>query len=334
MPHVRGIFTIGLLWVSLFALFSQATEAQDQQTPIGEKWWPSRWGPNDEAGASNWITPAKVLEAARLIKTGKIYDIGRIYETGMPLFGTRRYTFRIPGTPTGGPFGTNQLIYHDEFLATEIGQVGTQFDGLGHIGVQVGESGDMDWMVYYNGFTETQMADSTGLKKLGIEKLKPIFTRGILIDVAGYKGRMLEKGEEITVADVRETLHHQGIFGEFKPGDAIFFNTGWGDLWMKDNERFNSGTPGIGMAVARWIVSIQASVVGADTWPVEVMPSPDPKAFAPVHCELITKHGIFLHENLDFTELIKDGVFEFVYVMTPLRIKGATGSPGRPIAIR
>ena len=105
MPQVLGIFTTGLLWVSLFALFSHGTEAQDQQTPIGEKWWPSRWGPNDEAGASNWITPAKVLEAARLIKTGKIYDIGRVYETGMPLFGTRRYTFRIPGTPTGGPRG-------------------------------------------------------------------------------------------------------------------------------------------------------------------------------------------------------------------------------------
>ncbi len=93
---------------------AQAQAAGD--TPIGPKWWPSRWGPQDEAGASNWITPAKVLEAARLIKTGKIYELGRVYEAEMPLFGARVFALRIPGTPTGGPFGKNKLVYHDEFV--------------------------------------------------------------------------------------------------------------------------------------------------------------------------------------------------------------------------
>ena len=87
---------------------AQAQAAGD--TPIGPKWWPSRWGPQDEAGASNWITPAKVLEAAKLIKTGKIYELGRVYEAGMPLFGSRVFALRIPGTPTGGPFGKNKLV--------------------------------------------------------------------------------------------------------------------------------------------------------------------------------------------------------------------------------
>jgi hypothetical protein len=84
---------------------------------------------------------------------------------------------RIPGGPTGGPFGANIIIYNDEFLATEIGQVGTQFDGLGHIGVAVNGAADKSEMRYYNGVTQLEIEGSTGLKKLGIEKLHPIQVR-------------------------------------------------------------------------------------------------------------------------------------------------------------
>jgi kynurenine formamidase len=311
---------------------AQATPAGD--TPIGPKWWPSRWGAQDESGASNWITPAKVLEAARLIKSGKIYDIGRVYDSSMPMFGARVFGLRIPGAPTGGPFGKNRLVYHDEFLATEIGQVGTQFDGLGHIGCVVGKDGDMTEVRFYNGFTEAEIANAYGLQKLGVEKIKPLFTRGILVDVAGLKGRMLDKGEEIKVADVQAALQRAGIAeGSIRPGDGVFFNTGWGDLWGKDNARFNEGQPGIGLEVARWCVDKQLTLVGSDTWATEVVPNPDPDLAFVVHNELITKNGIHNHENLDFAELIKDRVHEFVYVFAPLRLKGATGSAGRPIAI-
>jgi kynurenine formamidase len=308
--------------------------AAGANTPIGPPWWPSRWGPTDEAGASNWITPEKVLAAAKLIKTGKIYELGRVYESKMPLFGDRVFSLRIPGTPSGGPFGKNQLVYHDEFVATEIGQVGTQFDGLGHIGCQVGKAGDMAEMRFYNGFTEVQMANAYGLQKLGMEHCKPFFTRGVLVDVAALKGRMLNLGEEITPADVLAALQRQNIAeSSIQPGDGIFFNTGWGSLWMKDNAKFNSGEPGIGLDVARWVVQKQASLVGADTWATEVVPNPNADLAFVVHNELITRNGIFNHENLDFDALIQDKVYEFVYVMAPLRIKGATGSPGRPVAI-
>jgi kynurenine formamidase len=319
------------------SMLAQTQVAQAQaagDTPIGPKWWPSRWGPQDEAGGSNWITPAKVLEAARLIKTGKIYELGHVYETGMPLFGARVFALRIPGTPTGGPFGKNKLVFHDEFVSAEIGQVGTQFDGLGHIGCITGKDGDMTEMRYYNGFTEAEMANAYGLQKLGIEKCKPFFTRGVLVDVAGLKGRMLNMGEEIKVADVQAALQRQGIAeSSIQPGDGVFFNTGWGSLWMKDNARFNEGEPGIGMEVAQWCAAKQLALVGADTWATEVVPNPNPDLAFVVHNELITKHGIFNHENLDFTDLLRDKVSEFVYVFAPLRIKGGTGSPGRPIAI-
>jgi kynurenine formamidase len=318
-------------------MLAQTQVAQAQatgDTPIGPKWWPSRWGPQDEAGGSNWITPAKVLEAAKLIKTGKIYELGRVYEPGIPVFGARVFALRIPGAPTGGPFGKNKLVYHDEFLATEIGQMGTQFDGLGHIGCVTGKDGDMTEIRFYNGFTEHEMANPYGLQKLGIEKIKPLFTRGVLADVAGLKGRMMNMGEEISVADVQAALQRQGIAeSSIQPGDAVFFNTGWGGLWMKDNAKFNEGAPGIGVAVARWCVAKQLAMVGTDHWATDVVPNPDPDLAFAAHHELITKNGILNHENLDFTDLIKDRVSEFVYVFAPLRIKGATGSAGRPIAI-
>ena len=92
-----------------------------------DKWWPSKWGADDQAGASNHITPAKVLDSVKWIKDGNIDKLGHDYEASMPLFGKRVFTLRIPGGPTGGPFGENRLVYHDEFVTTEIGQVGTQF---------------------------------------------------------------------------------------------------------------------------------------------------------------------------------------------------------------
>ena len=299
-----------------------------------EKWWPSKWGAADEAGASNHMTPAKTLDAAKWIRDGKVYKLGRVYEQGMPLFGNRGFLLRIPGGPTGGPFGDNKLVYHDEFLATEIAQTGTQFDALGHIGIQLGKDGDKSEMHFYNGFTAAEISDAYGLKKLGPEKLKPLFTRGHLFDLAAVKGGMMDAGQEITLGDLRAAMQRQNLAeGDIKPGDAVFFNTGWGSLWMKNNDRFNSGEPGIGLEVARWVIEKDLCLTGADTWAVEVVPNPDKSLAFPVHGELICKHGILNHENLIFDELIADKKYQFVFVFVPAPIKGATGSNGCPIAL-
>ena len=289
---------IGLV-VGMLLVATAAAAAAQATTPIGPPWWPSRWGAGDEAGASNLMTPDKVLEAVKLITTGKVYRLGRVYEPGMPMRGLRNYKLVIPTLPTGGPFAKNRLIFNEEYVTGELGQVGTQFDGLGHIGVLVGAEGDQNAIRFYNGFTGAEMVSTYGLKKLGVEKVKPFFTRGVLLDMAGYKGRMLDRGEEITLADVRAAMAKQGI-SDIRPGDVVLFNTGWGSLWMKDNARFDSSEPGIG----------------------------------PVHQELLTKNGIFNHENLDFSELVRDRVWEFAYVFVPVPLKGATGSPGSPIAVR
>jgi kynurenine formamidase len=317
--------------------FASAQQIQVAQAPKGsdKPWWPHpKWGKDDAAGASNHITPAKVLDAAKLIKDGKIYRIGRMYEAAMPKFGERAFTLRIPGTPTGGPFGANKLIYHDEFLATEIGQTGTQFDGLGHIGIQMGKDGDKNEMRYYNGLTEQEIGGPYGLAKIGIENCKPFFTRGHLFDLQGLKGKMMEVGEEIKVADLRAAMQKQGTNeADIKEGDAFFFHTGWGSLWMKNNDKFNSGCPGIGLEATKWVIDKGGCVVGADTWPVEVVPNPDKDLAFPCHGELITKNGIYIHENLDFSGLVADRKYQFVYIFSPAPIKGGTGSNGGPIAI-
>ena len=280
---------------------AQAADAPTLPKLSPDKWWPSKWGAEDQAGASNHITPAKVLEAAKWIKDGKIYKIGHNYDSKMPLFGARAFTLRIPGSPTGGPFGDNRMVYHDEYVSTEIGQVGTQFDGLGHIGIQLGAEGDKREMRFYNGHAAADFSDAYGLKKLGVENCKPFFTRGHLIDMVAVKGRMMEAGEEISVADVRAALLKQNIAeADIKPGDAIFFHTGWGSLWGKNNDKFNSGEPGIGLDVANWVIEKDLSLTGADTWAVEVVPNPDKTLAFAVHATLQTKHGILNHENLAF----------------------------------
>ena len=189
-------------------------------------------------------------------------------------------------------------------------------------------------MHFYNGFTAAEINDAYGLKKLGVEKLKPLFTRGHLVDLAGLKGAMLEAGQEISLADVRAALQKQNIAeADIKPGDAIFFNTGWGALWMKNNDRYNSGAPGIGLEAARWMADKDLCLAGADTWPVEVVPNPDKSLAFPVHGELICKHGIHIHENLTFDALLADRKYQFVFIFSPAPIKGATGSNGCPIAV-
>jgi kynurenine formamidase len=335
----RAFLTAGLVGGAVAAgtlVAGVANAQQVAQAPAltsGPFWPHPKWGKDDVAGASNWITPAKVLDAAKWIKDGKIYRIGRVYEAGMPKFGERAFTMRIPGSPTGGPFGANKLVYHDEYLATEIGQTGTQFDGLGHIGIQMGRDGDKNEMRYYNGHTEQEIGGAYGLAKIGIENCKPFFTRGHLFDVEAVKPNM-DVGQEITVADLRSALQKQNMQeADVKEGDAVFFNTGWGKLWLKNNDKFNSGEPGIGLEVAKWCIDKGVCVTGADQWATEVVPNPNKDLAFPVHGELITKNGIYNHENLDFTALIADRKYQFVYVFSPAPIKGATGSNGGPIAL-
>lgn len=325
---VRDLFCASTL---LLCLVSQASSQTRERGP----WWPSRWGANDQSGASNWITPEKVLGAVKLVRTGKTYELGQPYNASMPMGFGRSYSLTIPGSPTHGPLGSNQLVAHDEFVAASLGQVGTQFDGPGHIGKRMRMADGTIQDVFYNGFTREEMRDPYGLKKLGVENVKPIITRGIVIDVAGLKNvATLPAGYEVTVSDVRAALTRQGIAeASITPGDAIFFNYGTSFGWTDPGKRVAGPPSGIGLEVAQWIIEKQASMVGSDAGGTEAAPRDSSLAF-PVHEELIMKHGIFNLENMTFESLLADRVYEFLFILAPLRLEGATGSPSRPIAIR
>src|SRR5262245_12881216 len=314
-------------------------DGDKMETPIGSECSPNdRWGEGDEAGSTKWYTkPEVVLRALAEADKGKVYKLGHEYNSKMPLFGTRQFVMRIPGTPTGGPFGGNKIVWHDEFVSTEIGQVGTQFDGLGHIGVQIGADGERDHMRFYNGNVESDFATATGLTKLGIEKLHPIIARGILLDFAGARGvESMKKGECASMDDVKAALKkHKMENFKFMEGDAILFRYGWESNW-DDPKTFNDGQPGICMDVARWVAEeVKAGVTGGDTWAAtDPVPYPDEPACAfCVHQYLQTRHGIVNQENMTLKQLADDGVYGFAFVYSPVPITGATGSTGAPVAI-
>lgn len=300
-------------------------------------WWPHPiWGPEDQAGSSNWITPEKILQATKLVTNGKLYELGQIYEAGMPMFGNRTYSLKSIGAPSFGPFGNNNLIGNEEILTAEIGQVGTQFDGPAHIGTQVEFEDGTVHDVYYNGFTGEEIYGPNGFQKLGIENIKPIYTRGILIDIAAVKNLdVLPSEYVVTLEDVKIALSRQGIDeNSLKDGDALLFRYGWSKYW-NDPVKYNNNPPGIGSEVAQWIVDMNASMIGSDQFGTEVWgEGEDPDVALPVHQTLINHNGIWNLENLDLEELAADKVYEFLFIFTPIRFKGATGSPGRPIAIK
>jgi kynurenine formamidase len=322
-----------ILAAAVIALSASATSGQ---TAEKGPWWPHPiWGAGDQAGGSNWITPEKILEAIQLVETGEVYELGHVYERGMPLFPTRTYAMFIPGSPTGGPLGSNNAVYHDEFLCAEIGQVGTQFDGPGHTGTRLSMEDGSTKDVFYNGFQREDMWGPYGLRKLGVENVRPYITRGILIDVAGYKNmETLAPAYEVTAEDIRGALAKQGLSEhDIEPGDALLFHYGWSKTWSDPAKNLGS-MPGIGFEGARWVIDRKPSMVGSDGASTEVVPNPDASQAYPVHQELIVKNGIFNLENMVLGELARDGVYEFLFILTPIRFKGATGSPARPIAIR
>ena len=320
--------------LALAAFCALLTLSAGAQTRESGPWWPNpEWGPEDQAGASNRITEAKVMEALQLATTGKIYELGQIYEQGMPLFGTRTYSIVLPVRDPAA--GDNRIVANEEFVSTQIGQVGTQFDGLGHIGQEVVmEDGSVEH-VFYNGYTASEMDTPGGLQQLGIEHVRPIITKGVLIDIAGYQGvERLPNGYEVTVEDLLGALAVQGMSAaDVTPGDAVLLRYGWSSLWDQP-EAYNHNPPGIGLAAAQWIIDRQVTMIGADSWGSEVHPNPNEALVFPVHQELLTKNGIFNLENMRFDELVDDVVYEFLFILTPIRFRGATGSPARPIAIR
>src|SRR5438094_5520873 len=311
--------------MTLFAILLAARVAAGQSwvPPAENQRCPSKWGTGDERGSGNLMKPEQVLKAAKLIRTGEVIELGQVLDPEkMPFFPGRQLSILTKRTNVLPQ--SNHRISNEEMVIGEIGQVGTQFDGFSHQGIDNG---------FYNCFKQDQIASRTGFTKLGIEKVGSLMTRGVLIDVAGLKGvEMLPDSYEITVQDLQGALKRQNL--TLQAGDAIIINTGWGKLWGKENVRYAKTDPGIGVAAAEWLAKQNPMLIGSDNWSVEVNQNPDPKISSPVHQILLAVNGIHIVESLKLDELAAKRVNEFAFILEPLKLKGATGSTVAPIAVR
>jgi kynurenine formamidase len=295
-----------------------------------------------------------VLKAVALVKQGKVATLGKIYAHDAPFFGSRGWRLTIPGLPTGGPFGPQLLTYNDEYVATELGQVGTQFDGPGHIGVITSKG-----HYHFNGhFLEDDDVGTYGLGPIGVEHVaqKGFVCRGVLLDAVALRGGTLPIPKEndksdpgiVTDEDIEAMIERQGIdpIGE---GDCVFLHTGHGNIWdpkkwdsydaaekAKRVAQFNAGEPGFGLSACEYMAERKIILTGSDTWGTEAVGKgfggENPQPFE-CHIKLQTKRGIWNLENLDLNQLADDKAYEFLFSWSPLKMKGATGSPANPVAL-
>jgi len=286
----------------------------------------SKFGPDDEVGNLNLVTAEKTLAAAKLVTRGKSYRLGIETNRNTPAFPPRTFAITVvqPGQVAGTTIGPNKTTYNDDIIAGWAG-VGSQIDGFGHVGID---------HLYFNCNQAADFTMTDGLTKLGIENVPAIATRGVVLDMAGYLGTdMVKEGTAFNRAEIEGALKRQGL-SPIGPGDVVLFHTGWLRLLGKDDKRFGSVEPGLGVEGANHLASLGVAMVGADTWAVEVVPSERPDTAFEVHQILLARNGIHILENMNTEELVKDQAWEFLFTLGPARITGAVQAIINPIAIR
>jgi kynurenine formamidase len=296
--------------------------AQSWQMPPDDQRCPSKWGASDQRGSGNMMKPDTVLRAAKLIRTGEVFELGAVLSPDpKEAFINVGRVFNVYTKPS--PPIPNARQVNEELVVTELGQIGTQLDAFAH--QMWGDS-------FYNCFKLSDIGTRSGFKKLGVENVGGLITRGVLIDVAGLKGvDMLPTSYSITPDDLRGALAMAGQ--TLQPGDAVIIRTGWSKLMGKDNQHYGTLNPGIGIAAGQWLVTQDPMLIAADNCCVEVRPSEPPHSL-PIHAMMLIQHGVYLLENLELEALATARAYEFAFIVQPLKIKGATGSAVAPLAIR
>jgi kynurenine formamidase len=289
-----------------------------------QNWHPSSYGTDDEIGAANILTPDIALAATKLVRTGKVYALAVPIDKNLPAY--RHRSFRLynvqPEEAGGKTSGPNKFTLNDELVNGWTG-VGTQLNGLGHIGID---------NTYYNGNKAKDFVTTEGVTKLGIEKVPPMVTRGVVLDMVAHYGQPIVPADtEFSVADLKTVLKKEGV--TLRRGDVVLFNTGWLELIGKDDKKFLKVEPGIGMEAAEWLAAQGIVAFGGDTWATEIYPAKDGREF-PVNQFMLAKKGIYNLELIDSRALVRDKAFEFMFVLGQPLYKGSTQVNVNPVAIR
>jgi kynurenine formamidase len=300
-----------------------AVGARAQQKPCLTA---SKFGPDDQIGNLNYVTPAKTLAASKLVTRGKAYRLGIETNKDTPAYPPRTFSITVvqPGQSAGATLGPTKSTYNDDIITGWVG-VGSQIDGLGHIGVD---------NLYFNCNKAPDFAMADGLKKLGVENVPAVATRGVLLDMAGYfNTEIVKEGTPFNRAEIEGAMKRQGI-KSIEKGDVVLFYTGWLKLLGKDNKRFGSAAPGLGREGAKYLASLGVAMVGADTWSMEVIPFEKDAGVFEVHQILLPLNGIHVLENMNTEEMVRDQAWEFLFTLGPARITGGVQAIINPIAIR
>jgi kynurenine formamidase len=296
-----------------------------------------RWGADDEIGTLNYVSPADIVAAARLIRKGKVFSLALNFDNRGPqkgLWGNRFnpiHTMLATGTDAvAGNQDAGGIRYADDMVSLPL-QCGTQWDALAHIFYD-----DKMW----NGY-DARLVDANGAQKNGIEKAKAkMVGRGVLLDVARWAAvDFLEDGMAITNEDLDATAKAQEV--EVRRGDFVLVRTGQMDQRLKDGEwggYAGGDAPGLAFETAEWIHKKEIAAICCDTWGCEVRPNETKEAQQPWHWVVIPMIGITMGEIFVMGELAADcaadKVYEFFFCGPPLPISKAVGSPLNPIAIK
>jgi len=288
----------------------------------------SPYGPDDEIGALNVLDDASRLAILSRIASGKVYDLSVDNFPGMPGLvhlgmGDPDFHLWMTHTPDGLAVEGISItgdehpadLYDDAVIMSS--HTGTHIDAINHVGYD-----DRIW----NGFEREKHLGNKGWKKAGTDTIPPIVTRGVLIDVAGWKGvDVLPDSYEITPGDLEGTLAAQGV--TLGAGDAVFIRTGRMRHWP-DPARYVPHEPGIAYDGAHWLIEQGAVLIGADNIAVERLPI----AGKAVHAYAFAERGVCLVENVWLEDVARDRVYTFALVAAPIKVRGATGSSMRPLA--
>jgi hypothetical protein len=281
-----------------------------------EKCHKSKWGANDQIGALNNITKDNVLAASKLIKQGKTMRMGIETSSKTPAFPPRSYSITIvrPGQDyEGQSLGNTKTNYHDDILNTWVG-IGTQLDGLGHIGID---------NTYYNCTPGSEITGISGLKKFGIETVPAVATRAVLLDMTALMGKdIIPEGVAFNQPEIEAALKKQGNM-KINKGDIVIFYTGWHKLLGVDDKRNGTAHPGLGVQGARYLANLGVAMIGSDTWGLEVIPFENAGQVFHVHQILLAEFGVFILENAVAEQAIKDKVYEGMITVAPHRTTGS-----------
>jgi kynurenine formamidase len=258
-----------------------------------------------------------------IIKDGRIYDLGQPLYNGMPVSNFHPpYIFTLmvrhgDAVLTEGCGASNEVVVIS-------GHTGTHLDALGHIAD--------DGRIFGGGDATQAQVGAKGLREHGIELVAPIVARGVLLDVPAYRGvDILPGGSAVTGDELAAVARHQGV--EVQTGDVVLIRTGWIQHW-DDPAAYRgdtTGEPGPDASAAEWLAERKIRASGSDTIAYEARAVGASALGA--HVVLIVRHGIHILEIVNCEELARDRVYTFLFIASPLKLKGATGSPVRPIAI-